>query len=178
MTSKQIIETILLAYSESVSNDDIRKTLNKDLNDEKIMLIINQLNNEYKINKKGIYIDFIDNGYQMRTYPEYHSYIDSIQDKKQSYKLTKPALEVLSIIAFKQPISILDIESIRGVDSVGVIRTLMDKDLVTIKGREKKIGRALLYSTTTLFLETFGLNDIADLPKINEIKEILDYEIE
>ena len=177
MNSKKIIETILLAYSESVSNNVIRKTVDKNLNDEQIILIINELNDEYKTNKKGIYIDFIDNGYQMRTYPEYLSYIESIQNKSQTYKLTKPALEVLSIIAFKQPISKLNIESIRGVDSVGVIGTLIDKDLIIIKGREEKMGRALLYGTSSLFLETFGLNNIDDLPKINEIKEILDYEI-
>ena len=71
----------------------------------------------------------------------------------------------------------MDIESIRGVDSVGVIKTLLDKDLIMIKGREDKMGRALLYGTTSLFLETFGLNNIADLPKISEIKEILEHEI-
>ena len=177
MKQKKIIETLLLAYENSITNNDIRKAVDKTLDDKQIISIINELNNEYKSSDKGFYIDFINNGYQVRTYPEYHQYIESIHNKNTQYKLTKPALEVLSIIAFKQPISKMDIESIRGVDSIGVVKTLLDKDLIMIKGRENKMGRALLYATSSLFLETFGLNNISDLPKMNEIKEILDYEI-
>ena len=177
MQVKRIIETILLAYEDSISNNDIRKYIDENLDDNQIISIIDELNQEYEANKKGIYVDFINNGYQIRTHPEYHQYIKAIKNKNNQYKLTKPALEVLSIVAFKQPISKMDIESIRGVDSVGVIKTLLDKDLIMIKGREDKMGRALLYGTTSLFLETFGLNNIADLPKISEIKEILEHEI-
>ncbi len=177
MTPKQIIETILFACENSISKNDIRKILNQNIDDNQINVIINELNDEYRVNKKGIYIDSINNGYQIRTHPEYHKYIESIKNKNNQYKLTKAALEVLSIIAFKQPISKLDIESIRGVDSVGVIKTLLDKDLILIKGREDKMGRALLYGTAPLFLDTFGLNNISDLPKISEIKEILSDEI-
>ena len=85
------------------------------------------------MNKPGHKCRWSNNGYQVRTYPEYHQYIESIHNKNTQYKLTKPALEVLSIIAFKQPISKMDIESIRGVDSIGVVRTLLDKDLIMIK---------------------------------------------
>jgi len=177
MKAKQIIEAILLAYENSISNNDIRKVVDENLDDNQIISIIDELNNEYQANHKGIYIDYINNGYQMRTHPEYHHYIESIQNKNNEYKLTKPALEVLSIIAFKQPISKLDIESIRGVDSIGVMKTLLDKDLIMIKGKEDEIGRALIYGTTSLFLETFGLNNITDLPEITQIKEILSHEI-
>ena len=172
MVKKKIIETILLASHQTISNDDIRKVLNQDLNSDEIISIINELNIEYKEFNKGIYIDFISNGYQIRTIPELHKYIQIIRDKDSNYKLTRPAFEVLSIIAFKQPVSKSEIEAIRGVDCSGVIKTLLKNDLIIIKGRAKE-GRFLLYGTSNLFLDAFGLNNILDLPSIKEIKEIV-----
>ena len=107
----------------SHKKEDIEKHIN-DIGPTHLAFTVDDLD--------AIYIDFINNGYQVRTYPEYHQYIESIHNKNTQYKLTKPALEVLSIIAFKQPISKMDIESIRGVDSIGVIKTLLDKDLIMI----------------------------------------------
>ena len=124
-------------------------------------------------NDKGIYIDSISNAYQVRTLPEFHKYIQIAKKNNSTHKLSKAAFEVLSIIAFKQPISKLDIENIRGVDCSGIIRKLLEKKIIKIKGRDKKIGKALLYSTASLFLEIVGLNNINELPKINEIKEIV-----
>ena len=88
-------------------------------------------------------------------------------------KLTQAALEALSVIAYKQPISKNDIEYIRGVNCDSVVKTLLEKDLVTIKGREESPGRALLYGTTQSFLESFGLNKLTDLPKLKELTELL-----
>ena len=177
MKNEQIIETILLACAQPISNHIIRRALNNDLTDDQIGSIINNLNDEYARNGKGIYIDFIANGYQVRTLPEFHKYISIIKDSNYKYKLTHAAFEVLSIIAFKQPISKIDIEKLRGVDSIGIIKNLLDKKLITITGREDRVGRALLYGTTSLFLETFGLNKIEDLPKTSEVKEIIQNEI-
>ena len=95
-------------------------------------------------------------------------------NKTGQLKLSQAALETLSIIAYKQPISRTDIEAIRGVDCAGVLKTLLKKVLIKIKGREDGPGRPLMYSTTDDFLQSFGLSRIADLPKLKEISEILD----
>ena len=174
MNYKKIIETVLLACDHPISLSRIKYIIGDlDINDKDIIGIIEKLNNEYKENEKGIYIDSISNGYQIRTLPEFHRYIRIANNNYPKYKLSKATLEVLSIISFKQPISKTDIESIRGVDCSGLIKKLLESKIIKIKGRDKKIGKALLYSTTSLFLEIFGLNNISDLPKTLEIKEII-----
>jgi segregation and condensation protein B len=174
MNYKRIIETVLLACDAPVSISRIKQIIGDlDINDKDIIEIIEKLNKEYKQNKKGIYVDSISNGYQIRTLPEFHKYIRIANNNYPKYRLSKPALEVLSIISFKQPISKSDIESIRGVDCSGLIKKLLEAKIIKIKGRDKKMGKALLYSTTSLFLEIFGLNNITDLPKISEIKELI-----
>jgi len=174
MNYKRIIETVLLACDNPISVSRIKYIIgDSDINDKDIVKIIEKLNNDYKENEKGIYIDSVSNGYQIRTLPEFHKYIRIANNDYSKYRLSKPALEVLSIISFKQPISKSDIENIRGVDCSGLIKKLLETKIIKIKGREKKIGKALLYSTTLLFLEIFGLNNITDLPKVSEIKEII-----
>ena len=174
MNYKKIIETVLLACDHPISILKIKQVINDlDINDKDIVQIIKKLNDDYKQSEKGIYIDSVSNGYQIRTLPEFHKYIKIANNNYSKYRLSKPALEVLSIISFKQPISKSDIENIRGVDCSGLIKKLLETKIIKIKGREKKIGKALLYSTTSLFLEIFGLNSINDLPKVSEIKEII-----
>ena len=112
MDYKNIIETILLACEQPISNNLIRTALKVDLSNSDIEDIINVLNDEYKKNQKGIYIAFISEAYQIRTLPEFHEYISIIQNNSKQYKLSNAGLEVLSIIAFKQPIARLDIEAI------------------------------------------------------------------
>ena len=173
MDYKNIIETILLVYEKPISNSLIRATLKVDLSDSDIKDIINVLNDEYKKNKKGIYIAFVSEAYQIRTRPEFHEYISIIQNNNKQYRLSNAGLEVLSIIAFKQPISRLDIEAIRGVDSIGVIKKLLDNNLIILKKSKKQKRKQVFYKTTDFFLETFGLNKIEDLTTTQDIKEIL-----
>ena len=174
MNYKKIIETVLLACDIPISISRIKRVISDlEINDKDIIGIIEKLNKDYKENEKGIYIDSVSNGYQIRTLPEFYKYIRIANNNYPKHRLSKPALEVLSIISFKQPISKSDIESIRGVDCSGLIKKLLETKIIKIKGREKKIGKALLYSTTSLFLEIFGLNNITDLPKVSEIKEII-----
>jgi len=173
MNNKSIIETILFSSENSISNNVIRKVLNQNLSDIEINKIIDELNNEYEKNKKGIYIDSISNGYQIRTLPEFDKYISLVRDSDQKYKLSQAALEILSIIAFKQPVSRLDIELIRGVDSIGAIKNLLDKKLITIKNSKKKMKKSLLYKTSDLFLDIFGLNSIEELTDIKDFNEVI-----
>ena len=179
MNDKNIIETILLVSNDPVSNSLIRLALdNNDFSDNKIKEVIDGLNMDYKKEEKGIYIDFIANGYQIRTLPQFYKYIKIVQNNNHKYKMSNAALEVLSIIAFKQPISRLDIELIRGVDCVGVLRKLLDNKLISVKKRKAKNQKLLFYSTTNLFLEIFGLNNIKDLTDSKDIKGIINNETE
>ena len=174
MNNEKIIETVLLACEDSLSINRIRRIINDfDIDDKEIVEIINKLNNSYKESKKGFYIESIANGYQVRTLPEFHKYIQIAKNDNFKYKLSKAAFEVLSIISFRQPISRSDIEFVRGVDCSGIIRKLLDQKIIKIKGRDTKNTKALLYSTTALFLEKVGLNHIGELPKISEIKELI-----
>ena len=111
MNYKRIIETVLLACDTPISISRIKQIIGElDINDKDIIEIIEKLNKEYKQNKKGIYVDSVSNGYQIRTLPEFHKYIRIANNSYPKHRLSKPALEVLSIISFKQPISKLDIE--------------------------------------------------------------------
>ncbi|RMD95616.1 MAG: SMC-Scp complex subunit ScpB, partial [Calditrichaeota bacterium] len=134
--------------------------------------VIRQLNEEYEQTGRSIQIIKVAGGYQMATRPEYAPWIKKMYMGRTLSKLTRASLEALAIIAFRQPISKAEVSAIRGVNSDGVIRNLLERKLITISGRGEGIGRPLLYSTTPQFLEYFGINDITDLPKPREIEEL------
>jgi segregation and condensation protein B len=112
-------------------------------------------------------------GYQFASKPEYSQWISKMFEEKERSRLSRAALETLAIVAFKQPISRVEISAIRGVNSDGVMKTLLDARLVTISGRDHGPGRALLFKTTPEFLHYFGINDISDLPRPREVEELL-----
>ncbi len=168
---KEYIEALLFAAPEPLTQSQINGIFpNENIDLNKIIL---ELNSEYLKTGKMIYIKLIANGYQILTKPDCHLYIQRLYNKSRKIQLTQAALEALSIIAYKQPISKNDVEYIRGVNCDSVIKTLLEKDLVTLKGREESPGRALLYGTTQAFLECFGLNKITDLPKLKELTELI-----
>ena len=115
----------------------------------------------------------VGGGYQFASRPEYSRWIKKMYQGKQRNRLTRAALETLAIIAFKQPISRVEVSAIRGVNSDGVIKGLLERKLITISGRGEGQGRALLFNTTPEFLQYFSINDLADLPKPKEIEELL-----
>ena len=168
---KKYIEALLFASSEPLSQSQVNSIFpNEKVNLKEIVL---DLNKDYQESNKLIYIKPIAEGYQIFTKPECHIYIQRMFNKSKRMQLSIAGLEALSIIAYKQPISKSDVEYIRGVNCDSVIKTLLEKDLVTIKGREESPGRALLYGTTQIFLECFGLNKLTDLPKLKEISELI-----
>ncbi|MBN2423504.1 MAG: SMC-Scp complex subunit ScpB [Calditrichaceae bacterium] len=112
-------------------------------------------------------------GYQMVSKPDYSDWITKLYASRSTSRLTQRALETLAIIAYKQPITKQEMESIRGVNVDGVIRTLIERNLITVTGREKAPGNPLLYGTTKFFLEYFGLNSLEDMPQLKEIDELL-----
>jgi len=170
--SDQIIESLLFA-----SPDPLIQSLLNQVFDKPVPFLneaVKRLNTFYINNKKPYFIDNIAGGYQLVTKPEFDIWIRRLLGKSNKLILSAAALDTLAIIAYKQPIGRYDVEAIRGVDSSGVIKTLLSRNLIMIKGRGDGPGRPLLYSTTKLFLERFGLNRLSDMPKLKEVSEIIE----
>jgi segregation and condensation protein B len=117
-------------------------------------------------------IQEVAGGYQITTRAEYETWVRRLLNKSGKLILSQAALETLAIIAYKQPVNRFEIEAVRGVDCSGVLKTVLDRNLIKIKGRDEGPGRPLLYATTDTFLEYFGLNRISDMPKLKEIIEL------
>ena len=130
-------------------------------------------NAEYKKSGKGLKIMQIAGGYQILSDTQYHVYLERLFHKKRKIQLSRPAMEALSIIAYRHPVSKSEIESIRGVECGSVVGTLMERELITVKGRSNTVGRPLLFGTTQIFLESFGLEKISDLPKLKELSDLM-----
>ena len=168
----QIIEALLFASPEPLTQTRINLIFETD--PPKLDEAVKELNRHYEKANRSFKIQGIAGGFQLTTLPEFDIWIKRMLDKSGKLALSTAALETLAIIAYKQPISRFNVESIRGVDCSGVIKTLLSKGLVRIKGRDEGPGRPLLYATTDKFLENFGVNRISDLPKLKEIADLND----
>ena len=168
----QIVEALLFASPEPLTQARINLIFETD--PPKLDNAVKELNCYYEKANRSFKIQGIAGGFQLTTLPEFDIWIKRMLDKSGKLALSTAALETLAIIAYKQPISRFNVESIRGVDCSGVIKTLLSKSLVRIKGRDEGPGRPLLYATTDKFLENFGVNRISDLPKLKEIAELND----
>ena len=169
---KKIVEALIFASDSPISENRIKNVVT-ELESDQIHEIVDELNHEYDKHERAFKIVRLAGGYQFVTKSEYASYIKQYYKGRSKSRLSRAALETLAIIAFKQPISRPEIDSIRGVNSDGVVKNLLERNLIHISGRSETIGRALLYSTTSEFLQYFGVNDIVDLPKPREIEELL-----
>ena len=172
MNVKNIIEVLIHSSPTPLSQKD----LNYVLGDNKVKLneVVTELNKEYGKANKGFLIEKIAGGYQLLSKKEYHFYIEKLLKEVKKPRFSRAAMETLSIIAYKQPVTRAEVEHIRGVDSSGVIKNLLDKGLLGIKGRDDALGRALLYATTQTFLELFGLDSLKDLPTLDELTELME----
>lgn len=168
---KGVIEAILFTSEKPVMLEQIKEIV-EGVDTTDIREIINFLQKDYQENKKGMVIVEIAGGYQMLTNSEYALYVKKFYHSRHKEKLSKPALETLAIIAYKQPVSRLDIELIRGVNSDGVVVHLLSKELIKIAGRKDVPGRPFLYGTTKQFLEYFGLKSLEDLPKLEDFSSL------
>jgi len=174
-----VIEALIFASDEPISVNEIIRTI-KEIDGEEtevtpasVEMVVESLNETYSQEDKAFKILPVANGYIFATKPEYSKYVGFLSSEKSKRRLSQAALETLAIIAYKQPITKPEIESIRGVNSDYIINTLLEKNLVTIQGRQETVGRPLLYGTTDEFLKYFGLHKISDLPKPREIEEIM-----
>jgi len=139
----------------------------------KLSALINELISDYAAADRGMEIRQVAGGYRMATKPEHHDVVVSFaKSLKPPVRLSLQALETLSVIAYKQPVTVPEISEIRGVDSAGVIATLLDRKLITTGGRKQVIGRPILYKTTKEFLMRFGLNEISELPSMEEFEKL------
>ena len=120
--------------------------------------------------------DLVASGYQIVTRPELHEWVRRLFHERTSQKLSVAALETLAVIAYKQPVTAIEIAEIRGVNTAGVIGTLLERSLVKISGRKQVVGRPFLYSTTREFLDRFGLRDLTDLPRVEDMADALGFE--
>ena len=168
----QIIEALLFASPEPLTQTRINLIFETDA--PKLDETVKELNRHYEKANRSFKIQGIAGGFQLTTLPEFDIWIKRMLDKSGKLALSTAALETLAIIAYKQPISRFNVESIRGGDCSGVIKTLLSKSLVRINGRHEGPGRPLLYATTDKFLENFGVNRISDLPKLKEIADLND----
>jgi len=142
---------------------------------ERLIQMLAELTAEYSQSDRGMEIRQIAGGYRMGTKPEHHDVVVTFaKSLKPLVRLSMQALETLAVIAYKQPVTVPEISEIRGVDSSGVIATLLDRKLVTTSGRKQVIGRPILYKTTKEFLLRFGLNNVAELPSMEEFEKLGD----
>lgn len=174
-----VIEALIFASDDSLPADEIIRAIKAidgddvEINKEEIDNTVDQLNKIYEGNNSSFRIIRIANGYLYATVEGFAKYVGYLSSERAKRRLSQAALETLAIIAYKQPITKPELESIRGVNSDYILTTLLEKNLITIKGRAESVGRPLLYGTTDEFLKYFGLNNISDLPKPRELEEIM-----
>jgi segregation and condensation protein B len=167
---KHIIESLLFVAEEPLTVDRMKGIITQAETAD-IRSAAAELAMEYEQRGGGFYLDEVAGGYQIRTRPEYTEWIKKLIQPKP-LRLSKPALETLVIIAYKQPIIRSDVEHIRGVDCGGVLRVLLERKLIRVLGRKEIAGRPLIYATTKRFLEVFDLKSLKDLPTPKEIEEL------
>lgn len=168
-TLKAIIEALLFVSGKPIDIDKFKEVIGEEKS--KIRDALHEMMEEYQSGTRGIEIVEVAGGYQMRSKSDFSEYIKNFLQMKPT-KLSRPAMETLAIIAYRQPITRSEIEYIRGVDSGGILRALLERKLIRIVGKKDVPGRPLLYGTTREFLELFGLSNIKDLPTLKDLDEI------
>ena len=165
-----IVESLLFVHDQPLSLDRLATLLEEHERGD-IRLALDDLMEEYASAGRGIVLAQVAGGYQLRSRPENADYIRRLT-KSRGVKFSQSALETLSIIAYRQPVTRAEVEYLRGVDSGGVLKTLLEKKLLRILGKKDVPGKPLIYGTSREFLELFSLKDLASLPTLKEIQEL------
>ena len=184
MSLKAKLEAIIYAAETPITLDHLiqlakESVINSGATDEaevrsQVRAALEELIGDYATADHGIEIRQVAGGYRMSTKPEQHDVVRAFaKSLKPPIRLSMPALETLAVIAYKQPVTVPEINDIRGVDCSGVIATLLDRKLVTTAGRKAVIGRPILYKTTKEFLLRFGLSDVGELPSMEEFEKLV-----
>ncbi len=168
--AKAVLESILFISGEPVTLDMLRKTVEIDkYNTERLL---RELISDYSLRNTGLIIIEVADGFQMVTNPACSPWVKKLLSTSIPKKLTQSSLETIAIVAYKQPIIKAEIEAIRGVNSDGVVKTLLERRLIKILGRKEVPGRPLMYGTTGEFMQYFGLKDLSELPTLKEFEEV------
>lgn len=170
--TEKIIEALLFTSDKPLATSVLAGVVEAPL--KEIKEAVDRINENLKARGAPVCVREIAGGYELLTLPEYAPHIKKLYKNRFLARLSRPALEVMAIIAYKQPISKQEVEMIRGVNSDGVYHTLLERKLIKIAGRKESPGRPLLYGTTREFLQYLGINSLEDLPKLEEIKSILE----
>lgn len=168
---KAILEAVLFVSSEPVPTARLVSILGT-VKKPDVEQALAQLKRDLEQDGRGVQLVQVAGGYRLMTKPDYAPWIKKLEKAKTMQKLSRSALESLAIIAYKQPLVRSEIEQIRGVETLGVLRTLLERKLVRIVGRKEVPGRPIMYGTTKFFLEHFGLQDLSQLPPLREFKEL------
>jgi len=166
-----VVEALLFVAEEPLPLDRLQEALG-DEDPAATEATIRELAERLEAEGRGLMVQEVAGGFRLATRPEAHPWIQRLQQVKPA-KLSRPALETLAIIAYKQPITRAEIEAIRGVAVEGVMRTLLERGLTRMLGRKAEAGRPILYGTSAGFLEHFGFKDLGDLPSLKEIDELI-----
>lgn len=172
MRLTQMIEALLFASDAPLAASDFCR-LDERLDEDTVTAVIDELRAGYDREERSFQIYEVAGGFQLLTRPEYASLLERFDTVPQPAKLSAPALEVLAIVAYRQPIGRVEIDEIRGVQSSAVLRTLQERELIEPVGRSEGLGRPLLYGTTRKFLEHFGFQSLDDLPRPSELPVVL-----
>jgi len=171
----QYIEALIFVSEQSIRVEEIMYCLQSafedDFTEADVTGHIQTINEKYRDNSFAIEIVKVNNGYQFLTKKDYHAVVSLLQAQRAKKKLSQAALETLAIIAYKQPVTKPDVEQIRGVNCDYSIQRLLEKELIAIVGKSESIGKPILYGTSALFMDYFGINSIKDLPQIKDFTE-------
>ena len=165
------VEALLFASDQPLSLSLLAESL--DAPPDAVAEALQALEADYRERAAGVQVREIAGGHLLVTSPEHSEWVGRMLRGKRKMRLSRPALETMAIIAYKQPVTKSEIEAIRGVDSSAVLATLLERNLVTIRGRSKVVGRPLLYGTTAEFLDYFGLRDLSELPRPEELRALV-----
>ncbi|MFH1801072.1 MAG: SMC-Scp complex subunit ScpB [Candidatus Omnitrophota bacterium] len=171
--ARQVVEALIFASSKPLTPAEIRK-VTKVLTVGQIETIVAELKEDYQRSERCFELLEIAGGYELSTRREFAPWILKIELQRKARQATQSALETLAILAYKQPLTRAEIEALRGVDTSGVLNTLMEKNFIRITGKKEVPGRPFMYGTTEKFLEHFGLKELRDLPSIDEIRQMVD----
>ena len=169
------IEALIFSSEQSIRIEEIiyclQSAFERDFTKDEVLSNINSIQKKYQDKDFAIELINISNGYQFLTKKDYHAVISLLQLQRSKKKLSPAALETLAIIAYKQTVTKLEIEQIRGVNSEYSIQKLLEKELITIVGKSETVGRPILYSASQQFMDYFGINGLNELPQIKEFTD-------
>lgn len=166
---KPLVEALLFGADGPLRSERLAEVL--EVEPAAVQAALDALGTEYSVQPRGFLLQEVAGGYQLRTRPEYADYLRRL-GRARPFRFSRPALETLAIVAYRQPVTRAELEYLRGVDSGSVLKTLLDRHLIRILGKKDVPGKPAIYGTTREFLELFGLPDLAALPTLTEFSEL------